>query len=440
MWEAVNKASHPPSSTSSTSSVLSPANFSSVVKPPILTPKPTAVSPPQPLRASQPSVSPPSSLSSTTSTFSSSSSTSSSSALPTSSVVETSLASPSASSVVGVAAQIRRFEQLSEGSLEALKTATLERAKKRREREIFEHLRSQVEAARQQAASVDLEAASRQQQAAEKDDIAWQEQERKAKEAERRIREIARRAREEHRRATQNTPPSSPPASALNYNLNGLTRLTNGINRATHAPSTPPGGDINGNVNSVADDISNNNDSMSLKKYSSSSSRSSLGSPGIDGLCFRQRLRPPKPPSRAAIITWFRDEELLRGAGLDPSCSHIAPWFHGIISRTEAEEVLSEVGIGCFLVRVSERIWGYAISYRAPDRCRHYLIDVTGGKYTFFGSHQASHDSLGDLIEHHKREAITISGGELLTRPCGQMHPRNPDYRELFLGTPYLPA
>lgn len=349
------------------------------------------------------------------------------------------VASP-ASSVVGVAAQIRRFEQLSEGSLEALKTATLERAKKRREREILEHLRSQVEAARQQAASTDPEIASRQQQAAEKDDIAWQEQERKAKEAERRIREIARRAREEHRRASHNTPPASPPITALNYNLNGFTRLANGINGTTLA-GTHPAGDINGNVNSVADDISNNNnDSISLKKYSSSSSSSSLGSPGVEGVCMRQRLRPPKPPCRAAIITWFRDEELSRGAGLDPMCSRIAPWFHGIISRTEAEDVLSEAGIGCFLVRVSERIWGYAISYRAPDRCRHYLIDVTGGRYTFFGSHQASHNTLGDLIEHHKREPITVSGGELLTRPCGQLHPRNPDYRELFAGTPYMPA
>lgn len=55
-------------------------------------------------------------------------------------------------------------------------------------------------------------------------------------------------------------------------------------------------------------------------------------------------------------------------------------------------------------------------------------------------SHIASLPTTGDLIDHHKREAITVSGGELLTRPCGQMHPRNPDYRELFIGTPYLPA
>ncbi|XP_027213219.2 SH2 domain-containing protein 4B [Penaeus vannamei] len=338
-----------------------------------------------------------------------------------------------AAMTVGVAAQIKRFEQLSEGSLEALKTATLERAKKRRQKEILEHLRSQVEAARQQVAD------TANKQTNEKDDSAWQEQERKAKEAERRIREIARRAREEHRRASTH----SSPAHAINRNLNGLTHNTvvkntlikNGMN-GVNGHHSSVGGDINGNIRAIQEDVSNNNNHNKSIGSSSSNTAVSKGSPF--GGCVRQRIRPPKPPSRGAIVAWFREEELPRGAGLEPSRTRVAPWFHGIISRIEAEEVLAGSEVGRFLVRVSERIWGYAISYRAADRCRHYLIDVTGGKYTFFGSHQASHDTLGDLIEYHKKEAITTSGGELLTRPCGQSNPRKPDYLELFTGTQYL--
>ncbi|XP_076032617.1 uncharacterized protein LOC143020272 isoform X2 [Oratosquilla oratoria] len=393
--------------------------------------------------------------------------------------------SPSGSSTkvkVGVAAQIRRWEQFSEGSLEALKTATLERAKKRRQKEILDNLRRQVEAARVQAA----ESARVQ---AEREEEVWMEQERKAKEAERRIREIARRAREEHRRASQSrpephclhsrhesaspqplAPPSQPhtdhhspiPPQAINHNIAGgnynMGRPNVVIKNCIIGHSN---GDINGNIK-MTDEInnknhnnlhnhhhnnsfgSNNSTTTTISTTSSSTGVSSLmtkggGSGGcVTTTCVKQRLRPPKPPSRAAIIAWFRDEELPRRAGLDHTGTKVAGWFHGIISRTEAEEVLVNEEVGSFLVRVSERIWGYAISYKAPDRCRHYLIDVTGGKYTFFGSHQLSHNTLGDLVEYHKQEPITAMGAEYLTLPCGQSNPKCPDHLELFTGTQYI--
>ncbi|KAG0721864.1 hypothetical protein GWK47_006191 [Chionoecetes opilio] len=84
MWEAVNRASHFPTSTTSSSTLSTSSNINTIVKPPILTPKPTLTpppcngsqspGPPQPLRTSQSTPSPPSSLSSTTSSLSSSSS------------------------------------------------------------------------------------------------------------------------------------------------------------------------------------------------------------------------------------------------------------------------------------------------------------------------------------------------------------------------------
>lgn len=62
------------------------------------------------------------------------------------------------------------------------------------------------------------------------------------------------------------------------------------------------------------------------------------------------------------------------------------PWFHGIISRKEAERLLAPRNIGCFLVRVSENRFGYTLSYRIIDRCRHYMIEQdTQGRYALVG-------------------------------------------------------
>jgi hypothetical protein len=74
----------------------------------------------------------------------------------------------------------------------------------------------------------------------------------------------------------------------------------------------------------------------------------------------------------------------------------------GLISREEAEERLANSPKGTFLVRISDRVWGYALSYRSDDTCKHYLIDASDGRYRFFGTNQMVHNSLDDLVDYHK--------------------------------------
>lgn len=104
----------------------------------------------------------------------------------------------------------------------------------------------------------------------------------------------------------------------------------------------------------------------------------------------------------------------------------------GIISRQEAEELLLEKQTGTFLVRVSERVWGYTITYRADGRCKHYLVDSSENTYQFFGHNQIAHPTLNDLIEFHKIRPISGMGQELLQFPCGQERDP-PDYQELLV-------
>ncbi|EFA09056.1 SH2 domain-containing protein 4A isoform X2 [Tribolium castaneum] len=120
------------------------------------------------------------------------------------------------------------------------------------------------------------------------------------------------------------------------------------------------------------------------------------------------------PPGRGAVVEWYKSHERPKWTGLDRS-NNVESWFHGLITRSEAEKLLLDRPYGSFLVRLSERIWGYAISYRAKEKCKHYLVSA-GLKYQFLGNNQIEHETLRDLIEYHRVHPLT--GGEKLVEAC----------------------
>ncbi|VEN45549.1 unnamed protein product [Callosobruchus maculatus] len=116
-----------------------------------------------------------------------------------------------------------------------------------------------------------------------------------------------------------------------------------------------------------------------------------------------------------------------------------------MITRQEAEKLLLDEPCGTFLVRLSERIWGYAISYRAKDKCKHYLRHVEASDAVAVGENDASAAVAGEsdagaagavvagvhvvgggrnvgnvlfneLVKYHQQQALT--GGETLKFPC----------------------
>lgn len=57
----------------------------------------------------------------------------------------------------------------------------------------------------------------------------------------------------------------------------------------------------------------------------------------------------------------------------------------GIISREEAEKLLFGKKCGAFLVRVTERIFGYAVSYRTVEGLKNFLVERISEGYQFMG-------------------------------------------------------
>ncbi|CAL9696255.1 unnamed protein product [Knipowitschia caucasica] len=109
----------------------------------------------------------------------------------------------------------------------------------------------------------------------------------------------------------------------------------------------------------------------------------------------------------------------------------IPQWFHGIISRKLSEELLMCKPPGHFLIRVSESRFGYTLSYRADDGCRHFMIDALEDGYVILGDDR-HHRLLQNLVDFHCRHPIRPFT-ELLTVPCGQISDiKTDDHEEMF--------
>ncbi|XP_072050806.1 LOW QUALITY PROTEIN: myosin-IIIb-like [Amphiura filiformis] len=130
--------------------------------------------------------------------------------------------------------------------------------------------------------------------------------------------------------------------------------------------------------------------------------------------------------TKAATIKWFKttqSEKLRENTGV------FSNWFHGIITRRQAEELLDSKPLGYYLIRVSESRFGYSLSLRAEQRCKHFMIDqLPNGKYNVVGEAQVFR-TLNDLVYFYEKEPISPFG-DVLKTPCGQ-ETDECDYAEL---------
>ncbi|XP_034168493.2 myosin-IIIb isoform X1 [Pangasianodon hypophthalmus] len=133
-----------------------------------------------------------------------------------------------------------------------------------------------------------------------------------------------------------------------------------------------------------------------------------------------------KRKKRSNTIRWFKETQARKVAknGTFPC------WFHGMITRRQADDLLTEKPLGCFLIRVGQSREGYTLTYRGADRLRHYMIEMqSNGKYVILGEDRA-HASLIELVQYHTHVGIKPFM-ERLTEPCGQTCDHVPDYEEL---------
>ncbi|XP_066218244.1 SH2 domain-containing protein 2A isoform X1 [Saccopteryx leptura] len=98
------------------------------------------------------------------------------------------------------------------------------------------------------------------------------------------------------------------------------------------------------------------------------------------------------------------------------------PWFHGFITRREAERLLETKPQGCYLVRFSESAVTFVLTYRSRTCCRHFLLaQLRDGRHVVLGEDSA-HARLQDLLRYYTGFPLSPYG-EVLSQPLARQTP-----------------
>ncbi|XP_061457348.1 SH2 domain-containing adapter protein D isoform X2 [Rhineura floridana] len=107
-----------------------------------------------------------------------------------------------------------------------------------------------------------------------------------------------------------------------------------------------------------------------------------------------------------------------------PAAEHIDPslplenqaWFHGTVSRADAESLLTLCKEGSYLVRNSKTSRNdYSLSLRSSQGFMHMKFTRTKDKKYVLGQNSAPFDSIPEVIHHYTAQELPIKGAEHLS-------------------------
>jgi len=127
--------------------------------------------------------------------------------------------------------------------------------------------------------------------------------------------------------------------------------------------------------------------------------------------------------SRAASVKWFKEVESKKGSGIDDD-GGFASWFHGIITRSDAEQLLTGKASGTFLIRVAESRFGYSLSLLFRGRCKHFMIDQDADQRYLVVGNDRTFPSLNEVVSFHQKHPVT-DDGDVLIASCPTEGPRD---------------